>query len=142
VSQPPIAPVAPVAPTERIVAALRAHPRRLALLVLLVGALVIGPMLRDAVPRDVHLRYAFGPEHATVREAAVTFVLDGAEVHAARFTRRDGFPDRLDHEVSLAPGRYRVEATLRADGSVRRVERLLRVPSDGVVLLDLYERPR
>jgi hypothetical protein len=136
VSQPPIAPI------DRILAALRAHPRRFALGVLLVGVLVVGPMLGDAVPRDVHLRYAFGPEHASVREAHVAFVLDGAEIQAARFARPDGFPDRLDHEVSLAPGRYRVEATLRADGSLRRVERLLRVPSDGVVLLDLYERPR
>ena len=132
-SQPPIA---------RIFAALRAHPRRLALLVLLVGVLVVGPMIGGAVPRDVHLRYAFGPDHASVREAHVAFVLDGDEIQAARFARPGGFPDRLDHEVSLSPGRYRIQATLRADGSLRRVERLLRVPADGVVLLDLYERPR
>ncbi|MCB9613401.1 MAG: hypothetical protein H6721_28790 [Sandaracinus sp.] len=129
-SQPPI---------ERLTAFVRTHRRRLAFLVLAVGIVVVGGAIGDAMPRDVHLRYAFGPEHDALREAHVAFLLEDEEVQSARFARAGGFPDRMDHEVSLAPGRYRVEATLRTDASSRRVERALRVPTDGVVLLDLYE---
>jgi hypothetical protein len=120
----------------------RTHRRRLAVLVLVVGAVVVGSFAADGVPRDVQLRYHFGPGHADVREAEVAFLLGDEAIQSVRFARPHGFPDRLDHEVSLAPGRYRVEATLRSDGVSRRVERALRVPTDGVVLLDLYEPSR
>lgn len=127
-SQPPIA---------RLLGFMRPHRRRLATLVLLVGVVAVGAILGDEVPREVHLRYAFGPDHATLREAHVAFWIGDDEVQSARFTHPRGLPDRLDHAISLAPGRYRVEATLRSEASSRRVERALRVPIDGVVLLDL-----
>ena len=49
--------------------ALQKHRRRIATLVVVVGVLVVGGRLFDAVPRDVHLRLRFGPDHAAVREA-------------------------------------------------------------------------
>ncbi len=127
-SQPPIAP---------LLGFLKPHRRHLATLVLLVGVVAVGTILGDEVPREVQLRYAFGPDHAALREAHVAFWVGDDEIQSARFTRPRGFPDHLDHAVSLAPGRYRVEATLRSEATSRRVERALRVPIDGVIFLDL-----
>lgn len=106
---------------------------------LLVGALLVGSTLGEAFPRDVQLRYRFGPDHASLREAHIAFVRDGEEEQAARFTPSSGFPAGMDHEVSLTPGRYQVQVTLRADDGARYVERGLRVPTEGVVALDLFE---
>ena len=59
--------------------ALQKHRRRIATLVVVVGVLVVGGRLFDAVPRDVHLRLRFGPDHAAVREAYVAYEQDGEE---------------------------------------------------------------
>ncbi|HBP18538.1 MAG TPA: hypothetical protein RMH85_11800 [Polyangiaceae bacterium LLY-WYZ-15_(1-7)] len=117
--------------------ALQKHRRRIATLVVVVGVLVVGGRLFDAVPRDVHLRLRFGPDHAAVREAYVAYEQDGEEVVGARFHRPD---ETVDHELSLAPGRYAITATLRTEEGGRVIRRALRVPSDGVVHVDLYDR--
>ncbi|MBX3246764.1 MAG: hypothetical protein KF901_06265 [Myxococcales bacterium] len=124
---------------QRLLRFVQTNRRRLGAFVLLVGLLVVGSTLSESFPRDVHLRYRFGPSHATVREAHVTFVRDGEEEQSARFSRPSGFPAGLDHELSLMPGRYEVQVTLRDDQGARHLARGLRVPTDGVVSLDLFE---
>ncbi len=117
---------------------LRRHRRRLATLVALVGVVLVGTKLSGAVPRDVAIEYRLG-EHRDVEEVRIAYVLNGEEVIGVRF---EGPGARLSHEVSLAPGRYRIEALVREAGAQRVVRRALRVPAAGVVTIDLSRGPR
>lgn len=100
------------------------------MLVAVVGVLVVGGRIFEAVPREVSVEYSV-PE-ASVDEVRVAYFLDGDEVSGVRFERRP-----MTHTVQLSPGRYRVEAVVRADEGQRVVRRALRVPADGVVHIDL-----
>ncbi len=101
------------------------------MLVAVVGVLVVGGRIFEAVPREVSVEYSV-PE-AEVDEVAVAYFLDGDEVSGVRFeSTRD-----LRHTLDLSPGRYRVEAVVRANDEQRVVRRALRVPADGVVHIDL-----
>lgn len=110
----------------------------MATFVALLGVASIGTKLSGAVPRDVAIEYRLGGQR-DVEELRVAYVLDGEEVAGARF---EGPPARLSHELSLSPGRYRIEALVREGGAQRVVRRALRVPAEGVVLIDLSRDQR
>ena len=110
---------------------IREHRRRVAMLVAVVGVLVVGGRIFEAVPREVSVEYSV-PE-SEVEEVAVAYFLDGDEVSGVRFESTHN----LRHTLDLSPGRYRVEAVVRANDGQRVVRRALRVPADGVVHIDL-----
>lgn len=112
---------------------LRRRRRKVALLVALVGVLLVGSRLAGAVPRDVAIEYRLESQRP-VQEVRIAYILDGEEVVGARF---EGPGSRVSHEVSLPPGRYRVEALVRDEGTQRLVRRALRVPAAGIVYIDL-----
>ncbi len=105
----------------------------------LVGLAVVGTTLFEAAPRETEIRYDLGPDHGRVVEVRLSYRHDGEEVKGARFTWPDGAPPSLRHEVELVPGRYEVRAELVAPGEQRTIERALRVPSEGVVRIDLFD---
>lgn len=109
--------------------------RRLAGLVLLIGAIVVGRVLFERAPRSVDLRFELG--EAPVEELDVRYLVAGEEV--AGFRRHDaaGLRSPVRHAVDLAPGRYEVRALVRTNDRERLEQRALRVPSDGVVTIDL-----
>lgn len=102
------------------------------MLVAVVGVLVVGGRIFEAVPREVSVE--FSVPDSGVDEVQVAYFLDGDEVSGVRF---EGSRAPLMHTVSLSPGRYQVEAVVRADAGQRVVRRALRVPADGVVHIDL-----
>lgn len=115
------------------------YRKRLAFLVLVVAAVVIGRELSGAALRDVELVYDLGPDHAEFVELRIAYVSAEDEVAGVRFQEAAGLPSRLDHAVELSPGRYTVEAVLTGPELDRRVSRALRVPADGRVHMDLFD---
>jgi hypothetical protein len=112
--------------------------KRVAKGALLIGALVVGGVVARAYPRDVALRYDLGAGHEALVEVRLSYSGDEGEMAGAAFREPGGMPERLDHEVELSPGHYRVAATLvDGAGSARRVERSFDVPSEGVLRIDL-----
>jgi len=112
--------------------------KRVAKGALLIGALVVGGVVVRAYPRDVALRYDLGAGHRAFVEVRLSYSGDEGEMAGASFRQPEGMPERLDHRVELAPGRYRVAATLVDDaGASRRVERPFDVPAEGVIRIDL-----
>ncbi|MEM9071918.1 MAG: hypothetical protein AAGE52_25640 [Myxococcota bacterium] len=113
---------------------LRDHRRRLATLVLVVGLLVVGGQVSQVVPREVAVRYRLST-HVQVNEVRIAYLDGEDEVSLVRFAAEPGA--ELAHDVTLTPGRYRIEAVLRGADGQRLVHRALRVPADGVVHIDL-----
>ncbi len=101
------------------------------MLVLVIGAVVVGGQIEGAYPRDVTVRYAVPPG---IEELRIAYLSGDAEVTAVRI---DHPSDVVRDEVSLSPGRYRIEAVLRREGDSRLLTRALRVPSEGQVRIDL-----
>lgn len=111
---------------------IREHRRRVAMLVAVVGVLVVGGRIFEAVPREVSVEFSV-PEHG-VEAVQVAYFLSGDEVSGVRF---DSPRPPLRHTLSLSPGRYHVEAVIRAGEGQRVVRRALRVPAEGIVHIDL-----
>jgi len=125
---------------NRLGRAIGPHRRRIALLVLAVAVVVVGGALAGAVPREVRVRYLLGPSHAEVTEVRVAYVTEGnEEVQGVRFTYPEGAPERLEHRVRLAPGSYRIVATLSGPGGSREVRRALTVPTEARVDVELFD---
>ena len=108
-------------------------------IVLIVAVLVVGGQLFEALPREVTVRYTLGPDHRSVTEARIGYELEGEELKGVRFRYAKGAPAVVDHVVELPPGRYRVVANLRGPGLSRSTSRVLTVPADGIVRIDLFE---
>lgn len=115
------------------------YRKRLSLLVLLIAAVVIGRVLSDAAPRDVDLAYDLGALHGEFTELHVTYVFEGEEVAGVRFSEAGGLPENVDHHIELSPGRYTIEATLTGSEGSEHIERALRVPTEGIVRIQLFE---
>lgn len=109
------------------------HRRRVATLVMIVGMLLVGTRIFGAVPRDVTIEYSL-PSQPSVTEVGIGYFLGEDELIGVRF---DHPGTVISHQVSLSPGRYRIEAIVRSSGQERLVSRALRVPADGVVRMDL-----
>ena len=105
---------------------------------LLIGALVVGGVLARAYPRDVALRYDLGRDHDRWVEARLTYSGKEGELAGVTFREPGGIPERLDHEVQLSPGHYRVSVTLiDGEGQAVQIERPFDVPSEGVTTIRL-----
>ncbi len=114
--------------------------KRLAPLVLIVGALVIAPRIMRALPRETDVSFQLGPEHTSVRELMVSYELDGEEIAGGHFRYEEGAPGSIRQTLDLAPGRYEVHVEVTYDGGRRRVmHRSFSVPADGLVRLDAFE---
>jgi hypothetical protein len=117
------------------------HRQRLAPLVVLIGLIVIGGIIFEASPRETEIRYDLGPSHRDIETARIAYLLDGDEVLGARFRFDDGAPEALRHTVELSPGRYEVKAELRGRAVSRDLSRVIRLPADGVVRVDVGGDP-
>jgi len=115
--------------------------RRLAPLVLVLALLVVGGVVYRAYPRDVHLRYALGPDHSGVHDLWLRYELDGEEVCGTRRHYEQGAPEHVFHDVSLAEGRYTIRAELRGPNLSRDISRALQAPAAGRVRVRLYDAP-
>ena len=113
------------------------YRQRAAPLVLLIGLIVVGGTVFDASPRETEIRYDLGPEHRDIESAHIAYLLDGDEVLGARFSFEEGAPEALRHTVELMPGRYEVKAELRGRAVARDLSRVIEVPADGVVRVDV-----
>ncbi len=106
--------------------------RRLAKFVAVAGVMVLALQLFEAFPRDIELRYRLDQ---AVTEARIDYAHAGEHVSGVTVS---GPAAEFDHSVSLSPGRYVIEATLRQeDGSTRVETRTLDVPVEGTVWVDL-----
>ena len=117
------------------------HRQRAAPLVLLIGLLVVGGTVFEASPRETEIRYDLGPEHRGIETARIAYLLDGDEVLGARFSFEEGAPASLRHTVDLSPGRYEVKAELRGPGMSRDLSRVIEVPAEGLLRVDVGDDP-
>lgn len=101
----------------------------------------IGVTLFRAYPEEVSVRYELGEAHGEVLEARIVYSLDGEEAKGVRFFYPDGVEGTaMRHRVELSPGRYEVKIDLILRDGNRSHERILIVPSDGVVQIDLVDK--
>ena len=109
--------------------------RRIAVVVAVVGAVVVGGQLARAWPRDVGVAFEVGP---AVTELDVDYVQSGVAVTSVRFGGFTGETGIFRHQARLRPGRYQVFITLYGhDGSAIEEVRTLAVPTAGRTRFDL-----
>jgi len=111
--------------------------RRLAPVVLVVGACLLGKLAHDDFPRDEELKFELpGPTVAAMR---VTYRSDG-DVYGGfeQHFPENAAPRSVRHTASLAPGHYELGIDLTdVEGKTTHVERAVEVPSDGLVTIPL-----
>ena len=113
------------------------------MLALVAGVLVVGSVLARAFPRDTDLRFDLGEGHGAVVEASIEYRDSDETLASLRLRHPDGFPRHVRHTVQLAPGRYRVEATIKESGGlVRPYQRSIDIPAEGLLTVPLYGSPR
>ncbi len=118
---------------------LLAHRRRLAPLVLIVGVLLVGSQLWEAVPQETEIHYRLGPQHEEIRSISLSYQTGGEEVVRTDFRWPAGAPRTVPHAVSLPPAEYLIEAEVRASSGSRHLERRLAIPAEGLVSIDLFD---
>lgn len=109
--------------------------RRIALLVLVVGAAGLFAYWSRQRPSDVTVVYDFGRLAPRVERVSISFARHGEEMQPveASFPTDRGAPRRYRHRLSLRPGRYTVigRVSLRAHldhkAEVRRYHRTVKV---------------
>ena len=114
--------------------------RRLAPLMLVVGALIFGKIAHEEMPHEQAVRYSLTPaQQSTARRVRVTYSTDGDVLSGLEQTFPEGrAPAEFGHTPSLKPGRYLVAVDLFAgDGRVTRVDRVLDVPTEGTTRISL-----
>jgi len=130
----------PPSTLKRLGRAIEPHRRRLALAVLVVAALVVGRTVAEGLPREVQVRYLLGPAHAEVTEVRVVYLTEAEEeVQGVSFRFPGGAPPTLEHAPRLAPGDYRILATLRGPGGSREVRRGIAVPTEAPLEVELFD---
>lgn len=111
--------------------------RRIATVVAIIGAVLVGNHLASVWPRNVELAYTLDPG---IDELDVDFIQDGEAVASARFRQRDKKSTLIWHTVRLQPGQYEARITLyRPDRPAVEHQRVLRVPAEGLTRFDLKE---
>lgn len=115
---------------------LAAERRRLAPVVLLAGALVIGKLAYEEMPRGQELRFVLPPR--PVSALRVTYRLDEEPYAGLERHFPHGAPPEIVHHPSLGPGRYElnIELTDQA-GDTTRVTRAVQIPSEGSLRISL-----
>lgn len=117
--------------------------RRLAPLMLVVGALLFGKIAHDETPQEQLVRYSLTPaQQSTAHSVRVTYTADGEVLSGLEQRFPAGAPSEFTHEPSLKPGRYGVSIDLISrDGQVTHVQRVLEVPSEATPRISLAEAP-
>jgi len=111
--------------------------RRIATLVAVIGALVVGNHLASIWPRDVEVAYTVDP---AVAEIDVDYLQEGDAVASARFKQSDAKNTVIRHTVRLQPGDYQARIILYSvDGRGVEHVRRLHVPAEGLTRFDLKE---
>jgi hypothetical protein len=129
-----------MSPLRSLAEAFWTKREKLAPLVAVAGIALVASQLVGSVPREVHLRYDLGPDHAALEEVRVGYLEAGEELTTARFDYARGAPAAIDHRVTLSPGRYEVVVDLRGDGALTgHGVRTFEVPADGIVRVRLFE---
>ncbi len=104
-------------------------------LLLLLGLAAGGLWAFRETPRAITLVYAL-EDPATVRRVDVEVRSGDASLRRAELRFPEGAPDRVQHEVRLRDGSYRLEVrVVRADGSARVQVLPLEVAESGPVVL-------
>ena len=117
--------------------------RRLAPLLLVVGALLFGKIAHEEMPQEQLVRYSLSPaQQSTAQAVRVTYTSDGDVLSGLEQRFPAGAPAEFTHGPSLKPGRYNVSIDLIGrDGKVTRVQRALEVPSQAPARISLSESP-
>lgn len=111
--------------------------RRIATVVAVVGALVVGNYLAGVWPRQVEVAYMV---ELGVAEIDVDYLQEGEAVASVRFKQPDAKATVIRHSVRLQPGEYEARITLySSDGQAIEHQRRLQVPSEGLTRFDLKE---
>jgi len=111
--------------------------RRIATVVAIIGAVLVGNHLASVWPRTVELAYALDPG---IDELDVDFIHEGEAVASARFRQPDEKSILIRHSVRLQPGEYEARITLyRPGGPAVEHQRVLLVPAKGLTRFDLKE---
>ena len=117
--------------------------KKLAGLVLLIGALLLGARLLRLNERlvKVEIAYELGDPPAADRLEAVIVPREGGSAPLAEYEAMDTRPV-MTQKLSLPPGLYRVDVTLVAAGRTRRVTRDIDVGRGARIELDLRQGGR
>lgn len=111
--------------------------RRIATVIAVIGALVVGNHLASIWPREVEVAYSVDP---AVAEIDIDYLQEGDAVTSVRFRQSDAKSSIIRHAVRLQPGEYELRITLySADGHGVEQRRLLQVPAEGLTRFDLKE---
>jgi hypothetical protein len=114
------------------------HQRRLARLVLVMGAAYAGLELWPSWPREAEIEFLLGTSHADVVELRVAYVKDEQALHGVTFTFPQGAPAQVRHRVTLPAGTFVAHCELfRRAGGPREVTRVFQVPTAGPVRIPL-----
>jgi len=109
--------------------------RRIATLVAVVGAVVVGNHLAGVWPRDVEVAYTVD---STVDAIDVDYLQEGVAAASARFQQSKPKTTVVRHTVRLQPGEYQARIILYGpDGNGSEHARRLVVPADGLTRFDL-----
>lgn len=117
--------------------------RRLAPLMLVVGALLFGKIAHEETPRGQRIRYSLTPaQQSTAKSVRITYTADGETLSGLEQQFPAGAPSEFTHEPSLKPGRYSVSIDLISrDGQVSRMQRVLEVPTETTPRISLAGPP-
>jgi hypothetical protein len=113
--------------------------RRIATLIAVVGALVVGNHLAGVWPREVEVAYAVDP--TTLDGIDVDYLQEGEAVASVRFEPSGSKSALILHTVRLQPGEYQARIILYGpDGNGVEHVRRLSVPAAGQTRFDLRNR--
>lgn len=113
--------------------------RRIATLIAIVGAVIVGNHLAGVWPREVEVAYAVDPG---VDGIDVDYLQEGEAAASARFESSEAKTTMLRHTVRLQPGEYQARIILYgADGNGVEHLRRLYVPAEGLTRFDLRGAP-
>ncbi|MFW2386726.1 MAG: hypothetical protein ACN4G0_00195 [Polyangiales bacterium] len=109
--------------------------RRIATLIAVVGAVIVGNQLAGVWPRDVEVAYTVD---STVDAIDVDYLQEGVAAASARFEQSEPKTSVIRHTVRLQPGEYQARIILYGpDGNGAEHVRRLLIPSDGLTRFDL-----
>ena len=115
--------------------------RRLAPLLLVVGALLFGKIAHDEVPKDQLVRYSLTPAQQSTAEAVrVTYSTDGDVLSGLEQHFPSGAP--AEFTAPTLPQTWTIQVSINLigrDGRVSRLERALEVPSEVTPRISLSE---
>lgn len=105
---------------------------------MLVASLIYGVVqVWPSVPRSTDVRFDLGARHREVVELRVGFSQADEELKGVVLRFPQGAPQTVRHEVMLPPGRYDLQVQCRRASRVGSVARVIQLPSDSVLRVDV-----